>query len=131
MILIEISQVQTKSVDVTVYDKGEATDKKEPRLEQLVKVHNFYVSGFRSEDPRAAVIRLEKGAEAYKPGLYVISDESFRFNQYNRLEMGGMKLIPFDMETIKADFKITSAMIEAKRRLMAQAFADASKQVAA
>lgn len=131
MILIEISHpAQTKIAQATVYEKGEPTDKKEDRIDQLVKVHNFYVKGFRSEDPRSAVIRIDRGAEPYKPGLYVISDESYRFNNYERLEMGALRLIPFDIETIKADFKVTFAMIEAKKRLMAQAFADASKQAA-
>lgn len=127
MILIEITQVQTKARNAKVFENNQLTDKTEERIDQMVKVHNLYVGGFRSEDPRASQITLERGAQPYQPGLYSISDESFRVSQFNRLEMGALKLIPFDIVTIEQDFKLVRAMIEVKKKLMAQAFAEASK----
>lgn len=132
MLIIEVRQVQTKSRDFPSKDKegkiipGETYTRKD----QFAYIYNFFANGFKSDEPRHIALPLEGEQHPYNPGLYVISDESFYFGQYDAFKLGRLRLVPLDLASLQSESRQVVAQIEMRKKMLAQALTDAVKQAA-
>jgi len=111
MIRIEIKSGQFRTKEGV--SKG--TGKPWKMVEQQIYIHGFYQNGFPSDVPRASTIQLDNEKPVpYPVGLYAIGDESMFFGDFDKFQMGRIKLVPLAAWFMEAQKQVKEAIAELK-----------------